>query len=61
MRVEVGRIAAVSAPEELVHGDVGPALRAVTRSEDVPRRAAHLELVVSARAILKRAEASSTP
>ena len=61
VNLEVGRIAVVAAPEELGHGNVRPALRTVTGSEHVPRGAAHLERVVSGRAILKRAEGPSTP
>ena len=56
--LELGRVAAVPAPEELGHGDVRPAPRALARSEDVPLRAAHLGLVVSRTANLKRARAS---
>jgi hypothetical protein len=61
VRLEVNRIAAVAAAEELGHGDVRPAPRALADSEDVPRRAAHLEPFVSDHAISKRAKRPGAP
>jgi len=60
MRLQLIGIAAVATSQKLGDGDVRPAARTLTRSEDVPRCAAHPEHVVSRPAISKRARAART-
>lgn len=60
VRLERVWFAPVAAAQKLGHRDVRPAVRTLTRSEDVPRCAAHLEHVVSRPAISKRARVART-
>ena len=46
VRLELVGIAPVATSQKLSHRDVRPAVRTLTRSEDMPRRAAHLEHLV---------------